>query len=93
MVAAKLFGPDCYLGGWTACEHWDLTDHSPPLPGAITRKEARWPTMRMYRALEPYGVTRVLPKSPRHEDFLGKCRTFRGRPLNSHPRMSNLEPV
>ena len=26
VVAAKLFGPDCYLGGWTACEHWDLTD-------------------------------------------------------------------
>ena len=26
VVAAKLFGPDCYLGGWTACEHWELTD-------------------------------------------------------------------
>ena len=26
VVAAKLFGPDCYLGGWTACEYWELTD-------------------------------------------------------------------
>ena len=26
VVATKLFGPECYLGGWTACEHWDLTD-------------------------------------------------------------------
>ena len=26
VVAAKLFGPNCYLGGWTACEYWDLTD-------------------------------------------------------------------
>ena len=26
VVADKLFGPDCYLGGWTACEYWDLTD-------------------------------------------------------------------
>lgn len=26
VVGTKLFGPDCYLGGWTACEHWDLTD-------------------------------------------------------------------
>ena len=26
VVAAKLFGPDCYLGGWTACEYWQLTE-------------------------------------------------------------------
>ncbi len=26
VVATKLFGPDCYLGGWTACEYWELTD-------------------------------------------------------------------
>ncbi len=26
VVATKIFGPDCYLGGWTACEHWELTD-------------------------------------------------------------------
>ena len=26
VIAAKLFGPDYYLGGWTACEHWGLTE-------------------------------------------------------------------
>ena len=26
VVAAKLFGPSYYIGGWTACEHWDLTE-------------------------------------------------------------------
>lgn len=26
VVASKLYGPSYYLGGWTACEHWDLTD-------------------------------------------------------------------
>ncbi len=26
LVAAKIFGPTCYIGGWTACEHWDLTE-------------------------------------------------------------------
>ena len=26
VVAAKVFGPSCYIGGWTACEHWDLTE-------------------------------------------------------------------
>jgi predicted transcriptional regulator of viral defense system len=25
VVAAKTFAP-CYLGGWTACEHWELTE-------------------------------------------------------------------
>ena len=26
IVAAKLFGPDYYIGGWTACENWSLTE-------------------------------------------------------------------
>ena len=26
IVAAKLFGPNYYIGGWTACEHWSLTE-------------------------------------------------------------------
>jgi predicted transcriptional regulator of viral defense system len=25
LVAARMFAP-CYIGGWTACEHWGLTD-------------------------------------------------------------------
>ena len=26
VVASKLYGADCYIGGWSACEHWDLTE-------------------------------------------------------------------
>ena len=26
IIAAKLLGPDYYIGGWTACEHWGLTE-------------------------------------------------------------------
>ena len=26
IVASKLYGPSYYLGGWTACEYWDLTE-------------------------------------------------------------------
>ena len=26
VVAAKLYGPSFYIGGWTACEHWALTE-------------------------------------------------------------------
>ena len=25
VIAVKLFGPDYYIGGWTACEHWSFT--------------------------------------------------------------------
>ena len=26
VIAVKLFGPDYYIGGWTACEHWSFTE-------------------------------------------------------------------
>ena len=26
IVVSKLYGPHYYLGGWTACEYWDLTE-------------------------------------------------------------------
>lgn len=26
IVAAKILGPTYYFGGWSACEHWDLTE-------------------------------------------------------------------
>ena len=26
VIASKLYGPDYYIGGWTACEHWSLTE-------------------------------------------------------------------
>ena len=26
LIASKVFGPSCYIGGWTACEYWNLTE-------------------------------------------------------------------
>ncbi len=26
VIASRLFGPSYYIGGWTACEHWGLTE-------------------------------------------------------------------
>ena len=26
VLASKLYGPSCYIGGWSACEHWSLTE-------------------------------------------------------------------
>ena len=25
-IATKIYGPSYYIGGWTACEHWNLTE-------------------------------------------------------------------
>ena len=31
VVAERLFSP-CYIGGWSACEHWELTEQTVPYP-------------------------------------------------------------
>ena len=41
IVASKLFGPDCYIGGWTACEHWDLTEQVFRATVVVTTRRVR----------------------------------------------------
>ena len=41
VVASKLFGPDYYIGGWTACEHWDLTEQVFRATVVVTTKQVR----------------------------------------------------
>ena len=41
VVASKLFGPDYYIGGWTACEHWDLTEQVFRATLVVTTKRVR----------------------------------------------------
>ena len=41
VVASKLFGPDYYIGGWTACEHWDLTEQVFRATVVVTTKRVR----------------------------------------------------
>ena len=41
VVASKLFGPDYYIGGWTACEHWDLTEQIFRETLVVTTKQVR----------------------------------------------------
>ena len=41
VVASKLFGPDYYIGGWTACEHWDLTEQIFRETVVVTTKQVR----------------------------------------------------
>ena len=41
VVASKLFGPDYYIGGWTACENWDLTEQVFRATVVVTTKRVR----------------------------------------------------
>ena len=41
IVAPKRFGPDYYIGGWTACEHWDLTEQTFLKTMVITTRRLR----------------------------------------------------
>ena len=41
VIASKLFGPHYYIGGWTACEHWDLTEQIFRETVVVTTKRAR----------------------------------------------------
>ena len=40
VVADRVFGP-CYIGGWSACEHWDLTDQVFRTLLVVTAKKVR----------------------------------------------------
>jgi predicted transcriptional regulator of viral defense system len=40
IVADRIFAP-CYIGGWTACEHWDLTEQLFRTVLVITGKKVR----------------------------------------------------
>lgn len=40
VVADRVFAP-CYLGGWTACEHWDLTEQTFRTVLVVTAKRVR----------------------------------------------------
>ena len=41
VLAAKLYGPSYYIGGWSACEHWDLTEQLFRETVVVTSRRAR----------------------------------------------------
>ena len=41
VLAAKLYGPSYYIGGWSACEHWDLTEQLFREIVVVTSRRAR----------------------------------------------------
>ncbi len=41
LVASKLLAPEYYIGGWSACEHWGLTDQTFRTTMAFTTRKLR----------------------------------------------------
>ncbi len=71
VVAAKTFAP-CYLGGWTACEHWGLTEQLFRGVVVMTGKRPR------KRAIEVQGTLFHLRFSPGEKRF-GTKPVWRGQ--------------
>lgn len=66
IVAERTFSP-CYIGGWSACQHWGLTD--------LLFRTVLVVTGRKVRGREP------ISRAPRTGSPSGRWTSFSGRPL------------
>ena len=72
VVASSLYGRSCYIGGWSACEHWDLTEQLFRETVVVTTRRVRGSKS------EVQGFTfRV--KMIREDRFFGTRAVWRGR--------------
>ncbi len=60
VVASKLFGPDYYIGGWTACEHWDLTEQIFRETLVVTTRQVRGKETEIQGF--PFRIRRTTPR-------------------------------
>ena len=66
IVASKLFGPDYYIGGWTSCEHWSLTEQIFLDTVVITTRKMR------SKAAEIQGLPYRVRRAPKRKIFGAK---------------------
>lgn len=71
LVAARVFAP-CYIGGWSACEHWSLTEQLFRSVLVVTAK----PQRRAHMAVQGTEF-RVASRKP--ETLFGLRKVWRGR--------------
>ena len=69
-VAAKEFSP-CYLAGWTACEHWGLTEQIFRTIWVVTSR-------RLSSRVHEFQGTRFQVKVTRRERLFGLANVWRG---------------
>ncbi len=71
VVAERVFAP-CYIGGWSACEHWDFTEQVFRAVLVVTAKRVR------ERDVEMQGLAFHLTVRPEHAHF-GTVAAWRGQ--------------
>jgi predicted transcriptional regulator of viral defense system len=71
VVAERLFRP-CYIGGWSACEHWDLTEQVFRTLLVVTARRVR------HRDLEVQGIPFHLTVR-KEEALFGTASVWRGQ--------------
>lgn len=72
VVASRLYGPDSYIGGWSACEHWELTEQ-------LFRETVVITTRRLRSARDEVQGFSFRVKSTRPELIFGVRVVWRGR--------------
>jgi predicted transcriptional regulator of viral defense system len=71
VVADQVFSP-CYIGGWSACEHWDLTEQTFRAVLVVTAKKVR------EREVEMQGISFHLTVRT-EEALFGTVQVWRGQ--------------
>ena len=72
VVASKLYGTSSYIGGWSACEHWNLTEQ-------LFRNTVVITTRRMRNALDEVQGFTFRVKRTKPERIFGIRSVWRGR--------------
>ena len=72
LIASKVYGPSCYIGGWTACEYWNLTDQ-------IFNATVLFTTRRVRNTVTEVQGSPLRIKHTMHDKLFGTLFVWRGR--------------
>ena len=72
LIASKVYGPSCYIGGWTACEYWNLTDQ-------LFNATVLFTTRKVRNTVTDVQGSPLRIKHTMHDKLFGTQSAWRGR--------------
>lgn len=72
LIASKVYGPSCYIGGWTACEYWNLTDQ-------LFNATVLFTTRRVRNTVTEVQGSPLRIKHTIHDKLFGTSSVWRGQ--------------
>ena len=72
LIASKVYGPSCYIGGWTACEYWNLTDQ-------LFNATVLFTTRKVRNTETDVQGSPLRIRHTRHDNLFGTQPVWRGR--------------